>query len=480
MSPESSSSLGRLVKIALGISLLVGLAWFIVAIRGILAPFALAFVLAYLLGPLVDWLEGRGMSRTASVSLIFLLGLGTLGLIVAAAGEPISREIKGLTNGFLQKEMVEKKLLLTNKGIRPQTLELWWEDDRPGQPFSLPDVEEGHLEISPGQVGVLRIRFAPQDTVLAQNVLYLAGAEWMAPVGIRMRGNAADGREEGEESFWKEKCQEKIQVFDLIISASGIDFGRAGPNIFSNISKQARQFQPWFQSYLGEDFDLGNLIAKQGRSLVEEKLLGKTSQVLGGVFSGITFVVLVPFVTFFFLKEGRRITRDLIQLVPNAYFELCLNLLHQINGQIGGYIRGQILEAAAVAMLSIGALLLIGMDYAVPLGLLAGLANVIPFLGPLIGIVSASLVALATGGGLDLVGKVIVSFLLIQIIDNVVVQPTVVARSVEMHPLVVLFVVMVGSQLMGIVGMLIAVPLTGVIKVSILTIYRGLKEFRSE
>ena len=113
-----------------------------------------------------------------------------------------------------------------------------------------------------------------------------------------------------------------------------------------------------------------------------------------------------------------------------------------------------------------------------PLGLLAGLANMIPFLGPLIGIISASIVALATGGGLSMMGEVVVVFLLIQMIDNVVIQPTVVAKSVELHPLVVLFVVMVGSQIMGIIGMLIAVPLTGIIKVSSQTVYEGVKGYR--
>ena len=87
-------------------------------------------------------------------------------------------------------------------------------------------------------------------------------------------------------------------------------------------------------------------------------------------------------------------------------------------------------------------------------------------------------VALATMGGLSLVTKVIAVFLVIQIIDNVLIQPLVVARSVDLHPLVVLVVVMVGSDLMGIVGMLIAVPLTGILKVSGLTLVEGLKGYR--
>jgi predicted PurR-regulated permease PerM len=166
------------------------------------------------------------------------------------------------------------------------------------------------------------------------------------------------------------------------------------------------------QSGLGEDLNLSALIEEQGSSLAK-KLLGGTTEVLGGVFSGITFVVIVPFVAFFLLKEGKRITHGLIELVPNEYFELCLNLLHQINGQIGGYIRGLILVTTAVGTLSVGGLLLVGLPYALPVGIVAGLANMIPFLGPLIGILSAAIVALATGGGIGMVWHVLIVFVII-------------------------------------------------------------------
>ena len=87
-----------------------------------------------------------------------------------------------------------------------------------------------------------------------------------------------------------------------------------------------------------------------------------------GVISGLTFVVIVPFVAFFFLKEGRRLTRCLMAFVPNAYFELCLNLMHQANKQIGNYIRGQLLAVIVVSVLSISGLSIIGVYYALPLG----------------------------------------------------------------------------------------------------------------
>lgn len=157
---------------------------------------------------------------------------------------------------------------------------------------------------------------------------------------------------------------------------------------------------------------------------------------------------------------------------------MCLTLVHQINAQIGGYIRGQIVAVVIVATLAVVGLTLVDMRYPLPLGIVAGLANMIPFLGPLIGFLSASVVGIAVGGGIYMVLKVAAVMLVVQIIDNVLIQPTVVARSVDLHPLVVLFAVMAGSQLWDIPGMLIAVPLTGVIKVSGQTIYQSLRSYR--
>jgi len=482
MNQERPSILGKQVKIILGIGVLLGMVWFIVAIRGIMAPFALAFILAYVLGPLVDHMEGRGINRTGSILLVFLLVFTVLGLGVFKAGGKVTDEIIELSDEFLRKEMVEEELILTNKGDQPLVCELRWEDEGVDRPFSIVDSDELPIEIDPGLKEVVKLRFAPKNKAEAQNTLYLSSGVWPASVKIRVKGNASrEGDRASTDVFWKTgEFKNEVQIYDLVLSATGIDFGRAGPNIISSISQKARDIQPMVQPYLGEDVDLAEFVTKQGRSLIDEKLLGGTTEVLGGVFSGITFVVIVPFVAFFFLKEGHRITRNLIELVPNAYFELCLNLLHQINGQIGGYIRGQILATSVVATLAVSGLFLIDMPYALPLGLLAGLANMIPFLGPLIGIISASIVALATGGGVAVVGKVVIVFLIIQMVDNVLIQPTVVAKSVEMHPLVVLFVVMVGSQLMGIVGMLIAVPVTGIIKVSTQTIYQGVKRYRTQ
>ena len=483
------------VKIVIGLLVLMGILWFIFEIRGILAPFGLAFVLAYVLAPIVDRMEGRGLGRTWSILLVFFMAFTGLGFGAFKAGDKLTVGMVELSDGFMRREKVDKSFLIANNHEVPLLVErMVWQDETEGQPFALvkkvwQDETEGQsfalvkddqwpLEIESGEQFEVYIRFAPPSDKLAENVLSViyAQSEGAQTHHIRVFGNSGP---EGTNPLSGSEYAVDMGAHSVVFSHNIIGFGNAGPNVLTNISAMAAEIQPLLQPLFGRDFNLAALVKEHGERLTET-MLGGTTVFLGGVVSGLTFVVIVPFVAFFFLKEGRRLTRSLIELVPNAYFELVLNLLHQINGQIGGYIRGQILATSVVSILAVSGLSIVGVDHALPLGLLAGLANMIPFLGPLIGIITASIVALATGGGLGMVGQVIVVFLIIQMIDNVIIQPTVVAKSVEMHPLVILFVVMVGSQLMGIVGMLIAVPLTGIIKVSSQTVYEGVRGYRLE
>ncbi len=454
------------VKVVLALVAIVVGGWFVYEIRGILTPFVLAFILAYVLYPIIDWMERRGLGRAWSTLLVFSLVFAGLGLGAFKAGDKLAGET------------VDRVFTIANTGDKPLIIHgMAWEDDARDQPFVLREEHRWPLEIAPMEELAVPLRFVPKDQAPAANALLIAYSqgqdEHRQRISVHGNGGVVAGGQAGKSSG------------SVVFSRADIGFGEADPNVLVEIgdrilaeaSTRAAKIEPMLQPYLGSDFRLAELIREHGERLMRT-MLGGTTLFIEGVISGLTFVVIVPFVAFFFLKEGRRLTRCLMALVPNAYFELCLNLMYQANRQIGNYIRGQLLAVLVVSVLAISGLSILGVYYALPLGLLAGLANVIPFLGPLIGIVCSSIVALATGGGLAMVAKVIVMFLVIQLIDNVLIQPTMVAKSVELHPLVVLFVVMVGSQLMGIVGMLIAVPLTGIAKVSGQTIYEGVKQYR--
>ncbi len=468
---RSTPFLGLRLKPLLLVAAGLALVWIVYSLQGILAPFVLAFVLSYVLTPLVDRMEGRGVGRTWSILIIFIVAISCVVLGLFTLGKKLVDEMFDLTTEFMRKESVERGIVISNaKDGTPVIINgtLWQSS---GNPFSTISGGDLHFELLPGKTDTLRFRFAPGDVKPHSGRMKLTRRDSERSVTLRFLGNKPP---DSNDNIYVEG-----RTWDgLTLSSRLVDFGSAGPNIITRISAEAKELELLIQQYTAIETDLASLIKEYG-SLLINKLLGRMTDLLSGVFSGLIYVIIVPFVAFFFMKEGRRINHGLVELVPNAYFELFLNLLHQINGQIGGYIRGQLLAVTIVASLATFGLQVIGLAYALPVGLLAGLSNMIPYVGPLIGIVSAFIVAIATDGGSTMVWKVIILFLAIQVIDNVLIQPLVVARSVNLHPLVVLVVVMIGSDLMGLPGMLIAVPVTGILKVSSQTIYEGVKGYRA-
>ncbi len=188
-------------------------------------------------------------------------------------------------------------------------------------------------------------------------------------------------------------------------------------------------------------------------------------QNLRSVVSVFSSLIITPFVVFFLLKDGRQIKKGLISLVPNRYFEFFLNLIYKMDQQLGNYLRGQFLDAFIIGVLSTIALLLLDVKYALLIGTFAGFANLIPYIGPLCGAAVAVLVSLLETGDLLQVVYIALAFGIVQLIDNVFVQPNVVAKTVNLSPLVVLFVVIIGGRFFGVLGMLLSVPVTGILKV---------------
>lgn len=174
-------------------------------------------------------------------------------------------------------------------------------------------------------------------------------------------------------------------------------------------------------------------------------------------------LVLIPVVMFFLIRDYRQIRRRAIELLPNRYFEFSLNLLHKIDLQLGNYLRSQLLDALIIGVLSAITLLILDVNFYIVIGMFAGFANLIPYVGPLVGAVTAILFDFITTGTFDKAVPIIIGFGIVQVIDNAVVYPLMVAQQVKMHPLVVLFSVLVGGKFFGMLGLLLAVPFTAML-----------------
>jgi len=189
-------------------------------------------------------------------------------------------------------------------------------------------------------------------------------------------------------------------------------------------------------------------------------------------------VIVIPFIAFFFLKDGAQIRRRVLGTVPNRYFEVTLSIIEKIEMNIGRYFRGLLLQSMAIATVSFVLLSAVGLKYALAVGIFAGLANSIPYFGPFIGFLAGTLIGIAQTGDFSLVVGVLVAMGLTQAADNVFFQPLIFSRAARTHPLVILFVVLIGAQLAGILGMLVAIPLTTTLRVAVGQVLWSARNYR--
>ena len=199
---------------------------------------------------------------------------------------------------------------------------------------------------------------------------------------------------------------------------------------------------------------------------------------LENAFGTLMTLLIVPFVTYFILADGRKAYTVLIERIPNRYFEMTLNVLDKIRHQLVGYLKGWILDSLIIGTLTIIGLSILGVDYPVVIGGLAGVANLVPYLGPVVGAALAIVVSLTQVGTFSMVGPIIIMTLVIRMTDDFIVQPLCFAKSVDMHPLSVILLLLVGHEMLGVAGMLLAIPLATILKISAVESYWGLKRYR--
>jgi len=198
---------------------------------------------------------------------------------------------------------------------------------------------------------------------------------------------------------------------------------------------------------------------------------GRLSNVLGNVISIFTNLfaafLVIPFATFFFLKDGYKIRRDLMKMVPNKYFETTLSLIDKIESRLGYYFRSVLLQCTLVGVASWLALSVAGLNNAGTVGIIIGVANTIPYFGPVIGYLISILISIIETGDFSLVIPCILAVMFAQILDNVVLQPLIFSKSADMHPVAILFIILIGAQTAGILGMLVAIPIATIIKITV-------------
>ncbi|NCQ18921.1 MAG: hypothetical protein COZ80_06940 [Ignavibacteria bacterium CG_4_8_14_3_um_filter_37_9] len=209
-----------------------------------------------------------------------------------------------------------------------------------------------------------------------------------------------------------------------------------------------------------------------------ENLFTQLSPFLTNIFSFLAVMIILPFATFFILRDRTQIIKGLVSILPNRYLEMSYWVLKKVTQQLGRYVRGWMLDALFIGLACGLSFELIGVDNALALGALAGVGHLIPYFGPIIGGVPALLISFLQYGDLSKAPIIILFLLIIYALDNGIVQPSIFSKSVNMHPLIIIFLIIAGGQLYGVLGMLLAIPTATVIRTASMEFYFAWKNYR--
>ncbi|GGE33956.1 UPF0118 membrane protein YueF [Pullulanibacillus camelliae] len=214
---------------------------------------------------------------------------------------------------------------------------------------------------------------------------------------------------------------------------------------------------------------INNMLGSTASSLTQNITSGL--QTLFGVLTSITItIVTVPFILFYMFKDGKKFPEAAARFVPSHYRHEGVNILKETATTLGTYIQGQTIVCLFVGTFTFIGYLIIGLPYALLLGIIAAVTNIIPYLGPFIGAAPAVVVALFISPTMALF--VIIVVVVVQQIDGNIMSPLIIGKKLDLHPLTIIILLLVAGNLAGILGMILGVPVYAVAKTVIINLYR--------
>jgi predicted PurR-regulated permease PerM len=188
-------------------------------------------------------------------------------------------------------------------------------------------------------------------------------------------------------------------------------------------------------------------------------------------FSGLISLIIFLFSAFYFLKEGKSMIERGLNFVPNDYKVEVEILLRRINSVLGGYLRGQIFLVFFVVLVLFICLTILGVKFALILAVFSGFAEIVPIIGPLVAVTVAALIGFLGGTAnfglspIQLAVAIIIIYTVVRQVQDYFVTPYVMGKITQLHPLIILFAVIAGGHTAGIIGLILAVPIAGVVKI---------------
>lgn len=231
-----------------------------------------------------------------------------------------------------------------------------------------------------------------------------------------------------------------------------------------------QQVQPYIELYLGID-----LLVEWNRlaiSILPTFSKIPSGGVFGSVFSGtmqalgtVLIVLMIPILTYYISKDYNGLNERFLALVPRRFLTNVSEVVKRMSDMLGSLVRGQFLICLMLAVYYAVALSAVQLNYSLVIGAVAGLLNLIPFVGPVIGALFAISVSVIGDGTLTMCITIAGIFIVASLINNTVLQPKIVGKQMTISPVTMILVLLAGGELLGFLGMLLALPVTAMIKV---------------
>ncbi len=276
-----------------------------------------------------------------------------------------------------------------------------------------------------------------------------------------------------EQKGWPKGATITLSVFIFLLlftALSGVIFMQGQslvedwPKISERLNEKQQQVEKFLIQQVGIAAEKRIDQAMERLSQQKKEIASAASGFIGSFFSFITGLVLALVYMVFFMLERRRIVNFFLKAVPQRHQSEARQAIHQARETATEYLVGRLILVGILSVLYIGGFLLSGLQYAVPIAILAAVLSIIPYIGNIIGGIIAIGIAFATGGQLSLILGVVGTMALAQVMESYVLTPWIMGKEVNLNPLATFACVLGFGVLWGIAGTVLAVPITGAAK----------------
>ncbi|ALS73960.1 hypothetical protein AUC31_01250 [Planococcus rifietoensis] len=231
--------------------------------------------------------------------------------------------------------------------------------------------------------------------------------------------------------------------------------------------------------YRDSSFNIEALIATLPTSIADTLqatvtgIIARVTSWISTITGVILSIVIVPFILFYLLKDGDKLPGYFLKLLPPRFRDDTREVLKDADKQLGAYIQGQLIVAFCIGVMVYIGFLIIGMDYALLLGALAMVTSIVPYIGPAIAITPAAIIALVTSP--FMLVKLAIVWTVVQLVEGNLISPQVMGKTMYIHPVTIIFVLLTAGSLFGVVGVILGIPMYALLRVIVSHLYKLFK-----